>query len=84
MLRQATGTPGEVLPMRDLLRLHLSNAGYEVLVATRSVPVVLVTGSGDEGARAKKLGAAAFLTKPLLVPELLAAVADHVEAGVAA
>lgn len=111
--------------MRELLRLHLSNAGYEVLVAedaidagylvlqqhpdliladiempymngldflqavkadqaTRSLPVILVTGSGDEGAKAKMLGAAAFLTKPLLVPELLSAVADHIEAGVAA
>jgi two-component system chemotaxis response regulator CheY len=111
--------------MRDLLRLHLSNAGYGVLVAedaidaghlllqrhpdlvladiempymdgleflqamkadqaTRSVPVILVTGSGDEGAKAKKLGAAAFLTKPLLVPALLSAVSQHIEGRIAA
>jgi CheY-like chemotaxis protein len=111
--------------MRGLLRLHLSNAGYEVLLAedaidagylvlqqhpdliladiempymngldflqavkadhaTRSVPVILVTGSGDEGQKAKQLGAAAFLTKPLLVPALLSAVAKQVEPCVAA
>jgi CheY-like chemotaxis protein len=106
--------------MRGLLRLHLSNAGYEVLVAadvveaghllleqhpdliladvempfmdglefvqavkadraTSSVPVIFVTGRVEAEAQAKKLGAAAFLTKPLLVPELLANVARQVE-----
>jgi CheY-like chemotaxis protein len=111
--------------MRELLRLHLCNAGYEVLVAedavvaghmllqqrpdliltdiempymngleflqavkadhtTCSVPVILVTGSGDEGVKAKKLGAAAFLTKPLLAPELLSAVARQIEGRLAA
>jgi len=110
--------------MRELLRLHLSNAGYEVLVAedavvaghlllqrrpdliladvempfmdglefmqavkadhaTRSVPVIFVTGRVDADAQAKKLGAAAFLTKPLLAPELLAAVAQQIEGRVA-
>ena len=110
--------------MRGLLRLHLSNAGYEVLVAedavdafhlllqqrpdliladiempymngleflqavkadhtTCSVPVILVTGSGDEGVKAKKLGAAAYLTKPLLAPALLLAVAQQIEGRVA-
>lgn len=106
--------------MRGLLRLHLCNAGYEVLVAedvveaghmllerhpdliladvempfmdglefvqavkadraTSSVPVIFVTGRVEAEAQAKKLGAAAFLTKPLLVPELLSAVARQVE-----
>jgi CheY-like chemotaxis protein len=106
--------------MRGLLRLHLSNAGYEVLVAadvveaghllleqhpdliladvempfmdglefvqavkadraTCSVPVIFVTGRVEAEAQAKKLGAAAFLTKPLLVPELLVTVARQVE-----
>ena len=111
--------------MRELLRLHLSNAGYEVLVAedvvdagylllqqlpdlmlaeiempfmdglefvqavkadraTRSVPVIFVTVRVEAEAQAKKLGAAAFLTKPLLLPELLSTVAQHVEDRVAA
>ena len=106
--------------MRGLLRLHLSNAGYEVLVAedvveaghmlleqhpdliladiempfmdglefvqavkadraTCSVPVIFVTGRVEAEAQAKKLGAAAFLAKPLLVPELLSTVARQVE-----
>ena len=109
--------------MRGLLRLHLANAGYEVLVAedvidaghllleqrpdliladiempfmdglefveavkadraTRSVPVIFLTGRVEAETQAKKLGAAAFLTKPLLVPELLAAVARQIKARV--
>jgi two-component system, chemotaxis family, chemotaxis protein CheY len=109
--------------MRGLLRLHLANAGYEVLVAedvidaghllleqrpdliladiempfmdglefveavkadraTRSVPVIFLTGKVEAETQAKKLGAAAFLTKPLLVPELLAAVARQIKARV--
>jgi two-component system chemotaxis response regulator CheY len=108
--------------MRGLLRLHLSNAGYEVLVAedaveaghlllqqrpdliladiempfmdgleflqavkadrtTRSVPVIFVTCSEDAEVQAKKLGAAAFLIKPLLVAELLSTVAQQIEGG---
>ena len=110
--------------MRELLRLHLSNAGYKVLVAedaidaghlllrrrpdliladiempfmdgleflravkadhtTRSVPVIFVTVRTEAEAQAKKLGAAAFLTKPLLLPELLSTVARHIEGCVA-
>jgi CheY-like chemotaxis protein len=110
--------------MRDLFRLHLSNAGYKVLVAedaidaghlllqqrpdliladiempfmdgleflravkadrtTRSVPVIFVTVRVEAEAKAKKLGAVAFLTKPLLLPELLSAVAQQIEARVA-
>ena len=111
--------------MRELLRLHLSNAGYSVLVAedairaghlllrrrpdlvlgeikmpfmdgleflravkadrtTRSVPVIFLTARADAEAQAKKLGAAAFLTKPLLLPELLSTVARQIERRVAA
>ena len=110
--------------MRELLRLHLSNAGYEVLVAedaidgghlllrrrpdliladiempfmdgleflravkadsaTRSVPVIFVTVRVEAEAQARKLGAAAFLTKPLLLPELLSTVAQQIEGRVA-
>jgi len=110
--------------MRDLFRLHLTNAGYKVLVAedaidaghlllqqrpdliladiempfmdglefvravkadraTRSVPVVFVTVRVEAEAQAKKLGAAAFLTKPLLLPELLSTVAQQIEGRVA-
>ncbi|HYR37322.1 MAG TPA: response regulator [Burkholderiales bacterium] len=110
--------------MRGLLRLHLSNAGYEVLVAedaieaghlllqqrpdliladiempfmdgleflqavkadrtTRSVPVIFVTCNEDAEVQAKKLGAAAFLIKPLLVPVLLSTVAQQIEGRVA-
>jgi two-component system chemotaxis response regulator CheY len=110
--------------MRELLRLHLSNAGYKVLVAedvvdagylllqqlpdlmlaeiempfmdgleflraakadraTRSVPLIFVTVRVEAEAQANKLGAAAFLTKPLLLPELLSTVAQHVEGRVA-
>ena len=110
--------------MRGLLRLHLSNAGYTVLVAedaidaghlllqqlpdliladvempfmdgleflravkadraTRSVPVIFVTVKVEAEAQAKKLGAAAFLTKPLLLPELLSTVAQQIKGRVA-
>jgi CheY-like chemotaxis protein len=103
--------------MRELLRLHLSNAGYEVQVAgdvidagrlmleqlpdlfladievpymdglefvqavkadraTQSLPVVFVTSRVDAEAQAKKLGA--FLTKPLLVADLLSTVAQQI------
>lgn len=51
--------------------------------ATRSVPVIFVTCKVDAEAQAKKLGAAAFLTKPLLVPELLSTVAQQIEQRVA-
>src|SRR3954462_4367654 len=110
--------------MRDLLRLHLSNAGYDVSVAEdavdaghsllkqrpdliladiempymdgleflqavkaddtmSSVPVILVTGSDDAESKAQQLGAAAFLTKPLFVAELLATVARQFEGRIA-
>jgi len=136
MKRPAEESPGEPqLPatilvmdddecMRELFRLHLSNAGYKVLVAedaidaghlllqqhpdliladiempfmdgleflravkadrtTRSVPVIFVTVRAEAEAQAKKLGAAAFLTKPLLLPELLSTVAQQIEGRVA-
>ena len=50
---------------------------------TRSVPVIFVTVRVEAEAQAKKLGAAAFLTKPLFLPELLSTVAQHVEGRVA-
>jgi two-component system chemotaxis response regulator CheY len=107
--------------MRELLRLHLANAGYAVLVAedaivaghlllrkrpdmiltdiemphmdglefvrairadaaTRSVPVVFLSGRDDSEEQAKKLGAE-FLAKPLLVSELLSTVARVARQG---
>jgi DNA-binding response OmpR family regulator len=106
--------------MRELLNLHLSNAGYDVLLAEDAVvaghlllrqrpdvmlvdvdmpymsglefvqalkadaavsdiPVVFVTSRADCEDRAKALGAAAFLIKPVLADHLLATVAHHVE-----
>jgi DNA-binding response OmpR family regulator len=131
MKRMAPKMPATILVMdddecmRELLRLHLSHAGYEVLVAedavvaghlllqerpdlvladiempfmdglefvqavkaddaTKSVPVIFVTGRVDGESRARELGAAAFLTKPLLVTELLSTVARQIERRVAA
>jgi CheY-like chemotaxis protein len=109
--------------MRELLCLHLSNAGYEVQVAgdaidagrlmlerlpdlfladiempfmdglefvravkgdraTQAVPVIFVTSRVDAEAQAKQLGV--FLTKPLLVADLLSTVARQIEGRVAA
>jgi CheY-like chemotaxis protein len=106
--------------MRELLRLHLCNAGYEVLEAedavaaghlllkrrpdillaadverpymsgldlvaamradpaTRAVPVIFITCRADAEPRARELGAAALLAKPLHVDHLLEIVARHV------
>jgi len=106
--------------MRELLRLQLCTAGYEVLEAedpvsaghlllerrpdvflaadvqppymsgleliaairadpaTRSLPVIFITGRADAEPRARELGAAAFLAKPLHVDQLLAIVKKHV------
>lgn len=98
--------------MRDLLRLHLSNQGYEVVVAedaivaahlilegkpdlvildvqmpymngyefvtalkgdpqTRDIPVVFLTTDDNVASQAKRLGAAAFLQKPVMADRLL-------------
>lgn len=104
--------------MRELLRLHLGNAGYEVLEAedpvaaghlllerrpdillaadverpymsgmqlveamkadpsTRSVPVIFITCRTEAQPRARELGAAAFLAKPLHVNHLLDVVSE--------
>jgi CheY-like chemotaxis protein len=45
--------------------------------------VIFVTVRVEAEAQAKKLGAAAFLTKPLLLPELLSAAAQQIEGRVA-
>lgn len=106
--------------MRELLRLHLCNAGYEVLEAedavvagrlllkrrpdlmladievpylsglelveamksdpsTAAVPVIFLTSRTEAEPRARELGAAAFLAKPLHVESLLATIARHVK-----
>jgi len=106
---------------RQLLYLHLSGAGYRVLLAedailagqflleqridllladiempymdgldlvqairndpsVSSMPVVFVTSHGQYEARAKELGAVAYLRKPVRGEQLLATVARHVGA----
>jgi len=106
--------------MRELLRLHLSGAGYDVataedgiaagyavlksppdlivcdiempnmdgfqfiaaLRADRSLPklpVIFLTSVEEGHARAKELGAVAFLTKPVLADWLLTAVSQALE-----
>ncbi|MEA3192854.1 MAG: two-component system, chemotaxis family, chemotaxis protein CheY [Betaproteobacteria bacterium] len=102
--------------LRELLGLHLSNAGYEVVVAEDavaaghallkraptlmlidvdmpymngfefvaavkaepglgSIPVLFLTARDDVDERARKVGAAGCLKKPLFANELIAAVA---------
>lgn len=104
---------------RELLYLHLSNAGYEVLLAEDAIiaghillkrrvaflvtdiempfmdglelvqairsdpavspmPVIFVSSQWEHEGRARELGAVAFLRKPVLADQLLAAVAKHV------
>lgn len=104
--------------MRELLRLHLSSAGYavevaedaiaagyavlksapdlivcdvamphmdgfELVAALRSddtvarVPVIFLTSLAEGEARARELGAAEYLRKPVRLEELLAAVGRH-------
>ena len=98
--------------IRELVKLHLTNGGYEALVAedavvagqmvvqcapdliiadvrmpymngydfvsalktdpsTRDIPVVFLTTSDDVAERARQLGAAAYLTKPVSAERLL-------------
>jgi CheY-like chemotaxis protein len=47
--------------------------------ATASIPVVFLTCHTEAEPRAKQLGAAAFLTKPLRAEDLLATLAKHVD-----
>jgi CheY-like chemotaxis protein len=102
--------------MRALLKLHLSNAGYEVRVAedaivgghlvvqevpdviivdvempymngyefvaalksdpeTRNIPVIFLTTDANVAEHARKLGAAAYLNKPVIADRLLEVVA---------
>jgi two-component system chemotaxis response regulator CheY len=102
--------------MRELLQLHLANAGYDVRAAedpvaaghlivkckpdllivdvqmpymngyefvaalradpeTRAIPVVFLTTDDDVADEAKKLGAAAYLAKPVMATRLLEIVA---------
>jgi CheY-like chemotaxis protein len=102
--------------MRELVRLHLANDGYEVLVAedaiiaghlilkekpnlvivdvempymngyefvaalkgdpeTRDIPIIFLTQDDNVVSQAKKLGAAAYLQKPVTANRLLEVVA---------
>ena len=104
--------------VRELFYLHLSNAGYQVLVAEdaitagqhllerkvdllladiempfmdgldlvealrndprcSSLPVVFITSHGEYEERANKLGAVAYVRKPVRPDQLLAIVAEH-------
>lgn len=47
-----------------------------------AIPVVLLTSRSDAQPRAKELGAAACLAKPLRVDQLLTTVAKHLEGRV--
>lgn len=110
--------------MRQLLLIHLSNAGYDVVLAedaivaarallrqrpdvivadiampfmdgleflqvlkadpaTAPIPVIFVTCHTEAEPRARQLGAAAFLTKPIRADDLLATVAKQLDARVA-
>jgi CheY-like chemotaxis protein len=105
--------------MRDLLRLHLSNDGYQVLAAedavvaghlvlkekpdlvivdvhmpymdgyefvdalkkdpeTRDIPVVFLTTDDNVATQASRLGAAAYLPKPVMADRLLQVVRLYV------
>jgi len=109
--------------MRELMGLHLSNAGYDVLVAEDAIvaghlvlekspdliladiempfmnglefvqalradhsvshtPVIFVSSRDDLEDLAKSFGAVAFLKKPVLADQLLAAVAQEINAGI--
>ena len=111
--------------MRELMGLHLSNAGYDVLVAEDAIvaghlvlekspdliladiempfmnglefvqalrsdpsvshtPVIFVSSRDDLEDLAKSFGAVAFLNKPVLADQLLAAVAQEIKAGIVA
>jgi DNA-binding response OmpR family regulator len=62
-----------------LLRLHLQNAGYCVHVAEDVVVAGrMLLSCPPDLPRAMALGAAAFLTKPVLADQLLAAVARQI------
>lgn len=43
------------------------------------IPIALVTAGPDAGARASRIGARAFLSKPFEIDELLRLVADHID-----
>jgi DNA-binding response OmpR family regulator len=105
--------------MRELLNLHLTNAGYDVRLAedaivaghllvkqlpdlvlldidiphmdgfqfmevlkadqtVRHIPVLFLTANEEGKERGHKLGAAGYLTKPVLASQLLLEVARHI------
>jgi len=45
--------------------------------ALRDIPVILVSGAHDLAARARALDVAAFISKPLGIPQLVATIARH-------
>jgi two-component system chemotaxis response regulator CheY len=108
--------------MRELIRIHLAAAGYEVQTAADAIsagyivlasppdliltdvsmphmdgfefvaalradpgvppiPVIFLTSAEEGMERARELGAAGYLTKPVRADELLAAVARHAGGG---
>jgi DNA-binding response OmpR family regulator len=54
--------------------------------ATRDIPVIVLTGRGDDDtyAKAQRIGVADYFTKPIQGDQLLASIAKHVRGGSAA
>ena len=81
----------EPRPCIILLDLMMSGIGGDEFRRTqladptvRDIPAILVSGARDLAARAEELGAAGFITKPLDIERLLAAIARHCIARTAA
>jgi CheY-like chemotaxis protein len=77
---QALMYASKMVPDAIVLDINMPGGnGYHVLerlrasTRTRDIPVIVITGSNDPNAeyRALRFGAAAFLTKPLDLPELV-------------
>lgn len=91
LLTAATGTEGFACAVREspgliLLDLHLPDLqGDEILERlardsrTRDIPVIVLSADAtrDHAERVLKMGARGYLTKPLLLSALLAAIDEH-------
>ena len=71
------------LIIADVEMPHMT--GFELVAALRadneasSIPVILFTSQAEWEDRGKQLGAVGYVTKPILVDQLLSVVAQHVE-----
>jgi DNA-binding response OmpR family regulator len=88
----ALGLRAVITEAPDLILLDLSVPyldGFEMIKAlssdpaTRGIPVIVLTGRGDDEAfaRARKLGASQFLTKPVPRDVLIRAIAAQLASG---